>query len=71
MLKQYGQGHIIVMAESVDEARSIFSKKLEENIFQDDEEIEEGIKHIRTTFMNEISQFPTVLDETYLIMGSA
>jgi uncharacterized alpha-E superfamily protein len=101
MLKQYGQGHIIVMAESVDEARSIFSKKLEENIsfmrqnaksyedtgyncgfqalenlvfslhFQDDEEIEEGIKHIITTFMNEISQLPTVLDETYLIMGSA
>ena len=39
--------------------------------FQDDEEIEEGIKHIRTTFMNEISQLPTVLDETYLIIGSA
>lgn len=101
ILKQYSQGNIIVMAESVEEARIIFSKRLEENIsfirqnaksyeetgyncgfealenlgfplhFQDDEEIEEGIKHIRTTFMNEISQLPTVLDETYLIIGSA
>lgn len=101
MLKRYGQGSIIVMAESVEEARSIFSKRLEENIsfirqnaksyedtgyncgfealenlvfplhFQDDEEIEEGINLIRSTFMNEISQLPTILDDVYIMMGSA
>ena len=32
ILKQYSQGNIIVMAESVEEARIIFSKRLEENI---------------------------------------
>lgn len=32
VLKQYSNGHIIVMAENVDEARKIFSEKLEQNI---------------------------------------
>lgn len=36
-----------------------------------DEGIEEGIKLIRSTFMNEISKLPTILDDVYIMMGSA
>ena len=39
--------------------------------YQDDEEIEEGISLIRDTFMKEISQPPTILDDVYIMMGSA
>lgn len=80
-LKRYSEGHILVMADSLDAARELAKTEFEawlpvgvERLFKDgkpwDEGAEEDLEKLRAKFMVDIAKDPVETKAAFFLLGS-